>query len=172
MTRKTTNLVVCLIVVAVLIGAGIGVYFYYNNGPIVGRIKYGERYYMTAMRPTERFNGATVNRASYLIFNENGTGIIHFEDLSAPNDTVALIVTNYKEGIRETIIELEYLVYSGTDGKDTKVQHLTAISTNDEIKIKAVESHPVNVIQQRPNDITQLKYEVTIMSFRTNQEAA
>lgn len=172
MKRKVTNIVICIIVLVVLIGAGIGIYWYYNHGPVVGRIEYGKRYYLTEIRPSERFAGATFDPASYLLINENGTGEIYLKNLTATTDPIRLIVTNYKEGIKETIIDIDYLVYTGENGKDTQVQHLTAVSTKNEIRIKAKESSSVRIIQQKPNNINSLEYEVTLLVFSSKQEAA
>ena len=92
------------------------------------------------------------------------------KDLKATTSPIPLTITSYKEGTKHTTIEFEYLL---NNGEDTKIQRLIAISTNTEIRIKAVESHGVNVIQQKESDVSSLDYSVTILVFSLdNQEDA
>ena len=173
MNRKVTKIIIILVVLAAIIAACIGVYFYFNQGTVEGRIQYGTRYHLTSIRPTERFAGATLSHDSYFCINtgknEGHTGQLYLKGLNATDAPIPLIITNYKEGSKQTIIEFEYIL---DNGEDTKIQHLTAISTKNEIRIKAVESHNVNVIQQKYNDIKSLEYEVTILVFSLDQEEA
>ena len=167
--RNITKLIICIAIIAVLIGAGVGVYFYYNNhGKIVGHIQNGEYYHLTEIRPTERFKGAQMDNTSYFrIKNDGKTGELYLVGLEATAAPIPFIVTNYKEGTKQTVIEFEYLL---DNGEDTTIQHLTAISNNDEIRINAIESHRVEIIHQNHNDqdATALEYEVTILVFKLN----
>lgn len=170
MSRKTTKIIFALIIVAVIIGGGIGVYFYNQKGPIVGRIEFGKKYYLSEIRQTERFAGATMDRSSYFLINydDNRTGKLYLAGLEATSAAIPFIVTSYKEGVKETVIEFEFII---GNGNDTKIQYMKATSTNNEIRIKAVEKHGVkNIISQNPDDLDYLDYLVTILVFR--KEAA
>ena len=169
MNRKVTNLIIVIIVLAVLIGVGVGVYFYRNQGPVIGRIQYGVSYHLTSIRPTERFAGAEMDAASYFRIETDGkNGSLYLKGLTATTAPIPFVVTNYQEGSQQTIIEFEYLL---DQGEDTRIQHLTAISTDKEICIKAIELHDVRIIQQKHNEIDSLKYAVTILVFRAEQGA-
>ncbi|MBO4726063.1 MAG: hypothetical protein J5598_00490 [Clostridia bacterium] len=170
--RKVIKIVICLAIIVVLIGTGFGVYFYHNRGGIVGHVQYGEYYYLTEMRPTARFKGAQMNSSSYFrIKNDGKTGELYLAGLEATTTPIPFIVTNYKEGVKQTIIEFEYLL---ANGEDTEIQHLTAISTNDGIRINAIESHAVEIVHQNHNnkDAKSLEYSVTILVFKPTQEVA
>lgn len=170
MKRTVIKIVIAIVIVAILAGAGVALYFHFNSGPITGRVKYGKYYYLEALRPTEQFEGATMNKASYLRINQDGTtGRLYLEGLTATNAPIPLIITNYQEGTKQTTFEIEYLI---NQGEDTKIQHLTAISTNDCITIRSVESHDVHIIQQKHDQTNTLDYEVDILIFKLNQEAA
>lgn len=157
-------------ILAALIGVGVGLYFHYNQGPIVGRIVFGEEYHLQDIRPTERFDGATMNSASFFQINRNKkTGILNLEGLKATSAPIPFIVTSYKEGAKQTVIEIEYLI---DNGEETQLQRLQAISDNTGIRIKAVEPHQVQVIQQNADKgLNSLEYEVTIMFFAKPEAA-
>ncbi len=171
MKPKVIKIIITLVILTALIGTGIGLYIYYNNqGPIVGSVQCGAYYHLTSIRPTERFAGATMSHDSYFRIKAGGkTGELYLKDLTATNAPIPFIVTNYKESHRQTVIDFEYII---KDGENTKIQHLTAISTRNEIRIKTVESHQANVIQQNSNEINSLEYEVTILVFSLDEEAA
>lgn len=167
MSRKTTKLIIVVVVLVALIGGGIGLYFALNQGPIVGHIEYDVEYHLVDIRPTERFDGAKMNRASYFKINYGGkTGELKLVGLNANSALIPLIITNYKEGIKQTVIDFEYII---NQGEKTEIQHLQAISTNSEIRIQAVEKHGVGIIQQNPDEIDYLEYKVTIMVFRRQE---
>ena len=169
--RRIIKIVICLVVLAALVGAGVGVYLHYHKGDIVGKIQYGEYYHLKEMRATERFKGATMSSSSYFrIKNDGKTGELYLVGLEASTTPIPLIITNYKEGIKQTVIEFEYLL---NNGEDTEIQHLIAISTDDEIRINTVESHAVEIIHQNHNDddIDSLDYSVTILVFSLDKEA-
>lgn len=171
--RKVIKIVICLVVLAAVIGTGIGVYFHYHTGTIIGHVEVGKYYYLKEIRPSERFKGATMSSSSYFrIKNEGKTGELYLVGLEASSTPIPLIVTNYKEGIKQTVIEFEYILKTGENGEDTKIQHLTAISTDTEITIKAVETYTVEVIHQKSGDTDPdaLEYESTILVF--NKEVA
>lgn len=169
MSRKTTNIIFCLIILAAIAGVGIGVYVFHNHGQVVGRIEFGTKYYLTEIRPTERFAGATMDQNSYFQINHNQkTGKLYLAGLTATSAPISFIVTDYQEGTKATTIEFEYII--GT-GDKTKIQHLQAISTQTEIRIKAIESHDVqNIITENPETVKSLDYLVTILVF--SKEAA
>lgn len=170
MSRKTSKIILALVIVAVMIGAGIGVYFYNQKGPIVGRIEFGTKYYLSEIRETERFAGAKMNRNSYFLINyeDHTTGKLYLAGLEATTTAIPFIVTSYKEGVKGTVIEFEFII---GNGNDTKIQYMKATSTNDEIRIKAVEKHGIkNIISENPKDLKYLDYSVTIFVFR--KEAA
>jgi|GEM_PF-4736134 len=163
--RKVIKIVICLIILAALIGGGIGVYLYYHNGKVIGHIEVGEYYHLQEIRPSERFKGATMSTSSYFrIKNDGKTGELYLVGLEATATPIPLIVTSYKEGIKQTVIEFEYIL---DQGEDTTIQHLTAISTDTEITIKATESYAVEIIHQNSSesDPDKLEYESTILVF-------
>lgn len=176
MNRRTIKIIIGAVVLIALIGAGVAIYFFTaNSGPIVGHVKYGECYYLTEMRDTERFAGAQMNHASYFRIKNGGkTGELYLKGLTATTTgdvtaPIPLIITSYKEGPKQTVIEFEYII---GNGENTKIEHLTAISTDSEIRIKTVESHGVDVIEQKSNKIDSLDYAVTILVFKLDQEEA
>lgn len=171
MKPKVTKFIIFIVLLLVLIGSGVGLYFYLNQGPIVGSIQYGAYYHLTSIRPTDRFAGATMSHDSYFRIKTGGkTGELYLKDLTATSGApIPFVVTNYKEGHQHTVIEFEYII---NEGEKTKIQHLTAISTKNEIRIKTVETHQANVIQQNANAINSLEYEVTILVFSLDEEAA
>ena len=163
--RKIIKIIICLVILASLIGAGIGVYAYYNHGSIIGHVEVGEYYRLKEIRPSDRFKGATMSTSSYFrIKNDGKTGELYLVGLEASATPIPLIITNYKEGIKQTVIDFEYIL---DKGEDTTIQHLTAISTDTEITIKAVESYGVEVIHQKngESDPDTLEYESTILVF-------
>ncbi len=178
MSRKVSKLIIVLVVVAIIAGVGVGLYFHYNQGPIIGRIQFGQKYYLTEIRDTERFAGATISRDSYFQINpDKQTGKLCLVGLTATTTTnhdgttttaaIPFIVTNYKEGVKNTVIDFEYII---DNGEKTQIQHLQAISNNSEIRIKAVEPHNVQVIQQNPDkNLTELNYAVTILVFAAKE---
>ncbi|MCM1403992.1 MAG: hypothetical protein NC133_00580 [Prevotella sp.] len=170
MSRKVTKSIICVVILAAIIGVGVGVYLHYNQGPIVGKIVYGQKYYLQDIRPTERFAGATMNSASYFEINyDKKTGKLYLAGLEATTAPIPFIVTNYKEGVKQTTIEFEYLI---DQGEETQLQHLQAVSDDSGIRIKAVESHGVEVIQQNVDkDLQSLDYEVTILFFAKPEAA-
>ena len=171
MNRRIIKYLLILIVIATMIGVGVGLYFHYHQGPIVGRIAFGQKYYLTEIRTTERFEGATMNRASYFeINNDKKTGKLYLVGLNATTAPIPFIVTNYQEGVNNTVIDFEYVI---DNGEKTKIQRLQAISNDHEIRIKAVESHGVQVTQQNADKkLNSLDYAVTILVFAPQQEAA
>ena len=172
MKRRTINIIIVFIVLLVLIGTGIGIYFVMQQGPAVGSVEGGKRYYLSEIHPTDLFKGAQFNSESYFqIKKDRKTGEIYLkiDDSTTP---IPFIITKYKETNKDTIIEFEYVRYAGDDGEETHIQRLTAISTKDEIRIKNVESHDIRVIQQDPTQIDKLEYTVTVLVFKSNQEGA
>ena len=165
MSRKTTKIIFLVVILIAVIGTGIGVYAYSHSGPIVGKIDFGTSYYLSEIRPTERFKGATMNSGSYFQINlDRQTGNLYLAGLEASDSPIPFIVTSYKEGVKSTIIDFEYIIGAGND---TQIQRLQAVSTNTEIRIKTVETHGVqDVITQNPTDIDSLEYSVTILVFR------
>ena len=163
--KRRNKIIIFVVLLVALIGVGVGLYFNLNQGPIVGHIEFGNKYFLSEIRPTKRFEGATMNSGSYFQINhDRQTGNLHLVGLTGDTDTISFIVTSYKEGVQHTTIEFEYIVY---DGNDTKIHRLQAISTNTEIRIKAVEPHGIQtVISQNPEDIDYLDYSVTILVFR------
>ena len=163
MNRKVIKIVICVVILVALVGAGIAVYFHFNQGPNVGQVKYGAHYQLTSIHPTDRFKGATINSNGYFCINHDGqTGELYLGDLEASEKTIYFVVTNYKEGPKQTTIDFEYI---DNKGKDTTIQHLTAVSTQNKITIYAPESHDVIVVKQNPNDITELTYSIKILEF-------
>ena len=164
MSRKVTKSIFFVIILAAIAGVGIGLYFHYNQGPIVGRIVFGKPYYLQDIRPTERFAGATMDANSYFEINtDKKRGVLNLKGLKATSAPIPFIVTSYKEGVKNTVIEIEYLI---DNGEEPKLQRLKAISDNSGIRIKSVESHSVEVIQQNADkDLKSLEYEVTILYF-------
>ena len=65
MNRKIIKIIFISVVAIVIIGIGIGLYIKSSQGPIVGKIEFGTEYYLTEIRPTERFAGATIDSSSY-----------------------------------------------------------------------------------------------------------
>lgn len=168
MKRTVIKIIIALVIVAILAGAGVALYFRFNSGPIIGRVKYGEFYHLQSMRPTEQFEGATMSKASYIRIDQDGkTGKFYLEGLTATDSPVPFIVTSYKESNKQTTFEIEYLIDKGAE---TRIQHLTAISTNNRIAIRSVESHDVRVIQQKNETVNTLKYEVDILVFTLDKE--
>ncbi|MCQ2381980.1 MAG: hypothetical protein MJ054_01605, partial [Clostridia bacterium] len=94
-------------------------------------------------------------------------GDLYLYGLSATDAPIPFIVTSFKETDKRTIIEFEFII---GEGEATKLQHLSATCTDKEIRIKAVEEHKVDIIQQKYNDIDSLKYEVTLLVFGLNTE--
>ena len=170
MSRRAIKIVITLVVIATLIGAAIGLYFYHNHGPIVGRVKFGEFYYLDEIRPTARFKGATMSKESYFHIDADGkTGRFYLKDLEATTAPIEFIVTDYHENNHQTTFDLEYII---GNGNDTKIQYLTAISTDDKICIKTVEKHDVRIIQQKYDETDSIEYEVETLIFKLTQEAA
>ncbi len=170
MKPKVIKIVIAIAILAAL-GACIGLYFYFNQGPIVGRVKIGSYYHLTEIRQTERFAGATMSHDSYFRIRADGkTGELYLKDLTATNAPIPFIVTKYQEGTKQTLIDFEYII---GQGDNTKIERLTAISTKNEIRIKALESSGVRrIIGQKRNDINSLEYEVTILVFNLEEENA
>ena len=170
MKRKTIiKIVIALIVVLALVGAGVAVYLHYNGGPIVGRIQTGKYYHLESIVKTDRFAGATMSNASYFRVNSDGTtGVFYLEGLTATSDSIPFIITKYQEGTKETTFEIEYLI---NNGEDTRIQTLTAISTDNKIRLQAIKSHSVRVIQQKNENIDHLDYPVDVLVFTLNEEA-
>ena len=174
MKRTTIKIVIALIIVALLAGIGVALYFRFNHGPITGRIQYGEIYQLESIRPTERFAGAQMSNASYFRMDKDGkTGKFYLEGLTASAAPVPFIVTNYKEGTKQTTFDIEYLI---DNGDKTSLQCLTAVSTNDhnhyKICLRAVESHAVRIIQQNHDNTNSLEYPVDILIFTFDREVA
>ncbi len=177
MKRTVTKIIIVLIVVAALVGVGVTVYIRNNNGPIIGSVKLGTRYHLESIRPnTDRFAGATMSSDSYFYLNTDAkSGKFYLKDLTATNESIPFIVTNYKESNKQTEFNIAYLI---NNGADTKIQYLRAISKNDKIYFKAVESHTVKIIHQKHDDINSddgkeiLDYEVDILVFSLTKEAA
>ena len=171
MNKKTIRIIVIVVVLIILIGVGVGVYFYQNQGPAVGSIQYGKKYNLTSIKASEQFKGATMTKDSFLRFKlDHTTGEMYLKDLEAcPYSPIPLIVTNYKESHKQTIIEFEYVL---NQGENTRVQHLIAVSTKDKISIYADETYNVKITQQKPTDINQLKYSSLVLEFSLEQEDA
>lgn len=177
MSKRITKIIILSLILIVAIGTAIGVYILSTRGPIIGRIEFGTRYTLKEIRTTDRFAGATMSTDSYFVINTNKkTGSLYLKDLTATTSggittPISFIVTNYKETTSGTIIDFEYII---SNGNDTIIQSLQAISNNTEIRIKTVESHEVsNIIAQNPhkvNPVDPLEYEVTILVF--SKEAA
>lgn len=164
MTRKTTKIIFACIVLIVLTAVGFFAYFKLNEGPIIGRIDYGNKYHLVEIRPTEHFAGATMDNTSYFQINrDKKTGTLYLKGLTATAAPIEFIITQYKESPKHTTIDFEYII---PNGEDTCIQHLQAISTEKSITIKSVESHSIqDVIQQNPEKIEKLEYKVTILVF-------
>ena len=164
MTRKTTKIIFLCITIAALITVAVVFYFKSNQGPVVGRIIYDHEYHLTEIRPTERFAGAEMDQASYFKINaDKKTGTLYLKGLTATTSPIQFIVTNYVEGVKETTITFEYIIPAG---EKTVIQSLQAISTDDCITIKTVESHSIQyVIKENPEEVDRLEYNVTIMIF-------
>lgn len=166
MKPKVIKIILGLVIIATLIGAGVGIYFYYNQGPVVGRIQFGKQYHLTSIRTTERFAGATMSKNSYFKIDTDGkTGSLYLENLTATAEPIKFVVTNYQESPKQTTIEFEYLL---DDGEKTKIQTLTAVSTNDRICIYDMVSYNVGIIQEKPSDITKIEYSSLILEFKLN----
>ncbi len=164
MNRKVIRIILICTIIATIIVGGFLVYFFANKGDIVGRIDFGTKYYLSEIRETERFAGATANPTSYFeIKHDQKTGNLYLAGLTATNKAIPFIVTSYKEGTKETTIQFEYIL---NQGDDTIIERLTAVSTKDCIYIKSKERHGIqDVITQNPSDIKELTYEVIILIF-------
>ena len=170
MKPKVVKIIIGLFILAALIGGGVGIYFYYNQGPIVGQIQYGKFYHLTSMRTTDRFAGATMSHNSYFKINTDGkTGLLYLENLTATSEPIKLIVTNYKENPKQTTIEFEYLL---DNGENTKIQSLIAVSTQDRICIYDMVTYDVSIIQEKPSDINKITYSSLILEFKLDGGAA
>ena len=164
MSRRTTKIIFIFVIIAIIIAAGLGIYFFHNRGPIVGKISFGTKYYLTELRPTNRFAGATMSADSYFEINrDKQTGNLYLVGLTASSTPIPFIVTSYKESNKETIIEFEYIL---NNGEDTTIQRLRAISDDQRICIRAVETHGVqSIISQDPDKTDSLDYNVDILIF-------
>ena len=170
MNRKTTKIIICLVVLAAIIGTGIGFYLY-NHHNATDHIDLGTPYYLKDIRPTERFAGAEINQTSYFQINRNKrTGTLYLAGLKATTDAstgrtaaVPFIVTRYQNDVKQTTIEFEYIIDAGDK---TQIQRLKAVCKKGEIRISTVESHGIqDVITQNPENIKHLDYMVTILVF-------
>ena len=170
MNRKVVKITILVVVLVALVGGAIGLYLHFHKGPIVGRIQFGAKYNLVEINPTELFAGAEMSSESYFEINANKqTGRLYLKGLTATNSApLSFIVTKYKEGIKETVIEFEFII---DNGEKTKIQRLKAISTNKEIRIKDNIDHAVSIIEQNPNDITSLKYTSTLLVFQRQEVA-
>ena len=170
MKRTVIKIIIALVIVAILAGAGVVLYFRYNSGPIVGRVKYGAYYSLTEMRDTDQFAGATMSSASYFHIDTDGkTGKFYLEGLTATDSPVPFIITNYKETNRKTTFDIEYLI---GNGNDTHIEHLTATSVGNRITIQADQSHAVRIIKQKKQgDTDSLEYPVDILIFECKEDA-
>lgn len=169
MNRKAIKIILICVLIATIIAGGFVVYFLVNKGKVVGKIEFGTKYYLSEIRETERFEGATVNKSSYFeIKHDKKTGNLYLAGFTATDKPIAFIVTSYKEGPKETVIEFEYII---NKGDETIIEHLKAVSTEECIYIKSNERHSVqDIITQNPTDIKELTYEVIILIF--NKEVA
>jgi len=164
MSRKTTKIIFACVVVVALIAVGAVFYWKSNDGPVVGRINYGHEYHLAEIRPTERFAGVQMDQASYFKINEDKmTGEMYLKGLTATTAPIKFIVTSYKEGPKNTVINFEYII---PNGEKTTIQSLQATSTDEYITIKADEFHSIqDVITLNPEEIDKLEYNVTILVF-------
>lgn len=164
MSKRTTKIVLISVIIALMIGIAVCVYIFFLRGPIVGKIEFGTRYQLKEIRPTERFKGASMSTDSYFqINNDKKTGKLYLKDLNATSAPIPFIVTNYQEKTRETIIDFEYII---SNGDETEIHFLRAVSNESEIRIKTVETHGIhNIIAQKPHQIEPLDYNVTILVF-------
>ena len=166
MTRKTTKIIFVSIAIIAIIAVAFVLYFKFNSDEdsITNEIEFGHEYHLTEFRPSERFAGVNLDQASYIKFNEDQqTGELYLKGLSASATPIPFIVTNYKQKSKETIIDFEYII---DQGEKTAVQSLQAISANNSITIKTIESHSIQyIIAQDPEEIDKLEYSVISMVF-------
>ncbi len=164
MKSKVIKILALLVGLGIIAAAGLGLYFSFTSGPSDGKFQFGVEYHMTEIRKSDKFKGATLDTNSYFKINgDQKTGVLYLVGLEATNESIPFVVTKYDESKNKTIIHLDYIIYNGDD---TYIQKLQAISTNNRIEIKSVESHGIqDIIQQNPSEIDQLEYEVTIMVF-------
>ena len=166
MSRRTTKIIFVFVIIAIIIAAGLGIYFFHSRGPIVGKISFGTKYILTELRTTERFAGATISEEEdgyFEINHDKQTGNLYLVGLTASSTPIPFIVTSYKESNKETVIEFEYIL---NNGEDTTIQRLRAISDDQRICIRAVETHGVqSIISQDPDKTESLDYNVDILIF-------
>ena len=169
MNRKTTKIILISIIVIALILVGVALFLKFNQGQIVGRIEFGTEYHLTEIRPTDRFEGAIMSKDSYIKINhDQKTGVLYLKGLNASTSPIPFIITNYKEGPKNTTIDFEYII---DQGEKTVVQSLQAISTDDKITVKTVESHAIKfIINEKAGEIENLDYNVKILVFSKESE--
>ena len=169
MKSKTIKIIALFVGLGIIAAAGIGLYLSFQRGPVIGKVEFGTEYHLSEIHKTEKFQGAYMNPASYFKINDDKTtGVLYLAGLEATSEPIPFIVTKFEESNKQTVIHLQYII---NQGNDTRIQYLQAISTNDRISIKNVESHGIqDVITENPGDISELEYEITIMVFR--KEAA
>lgn len=169
MKSKLIKIIALFVGIGIVVAAGLGLYFSFNYGPVAGEIDFDTEYHLSEFHPTDKFKGAIMNKDSYFKINaDKTTGTLYLVGLEATTDPIPFIVTKYKESNKYTEIFFEYII---NNGNDTSIQHLKAISTTNQIIIKSIEAHSVkDIIQQNPEDISELEYEVDILIF--TKEAA
>lgn len=171
MSRRAIKILISSILILVLMGAAIGIYIHNNSGPIVGRVQNGAYYHLTSFVQSERFPGmTTITPDSYFRIDSDGkTGKMYLNGLSTTDAPIPFIITSYNESNKETTFQIEYII---PDGEATKIQSLTAVSQNNTITLRGVQSYDVRVIQQQHNDISSLKYEIDLLTFTLDNEEA
>lgn len=154
MKRKIISIIVLVLIIAVLVGGTLLVYFRFRPAtPKSNGIALDHEYHLTEIHPNS-FEGLTLDADSYIKINaDKKTGELYLVGVS--NEKIPFIVTNYQKNT----LNIEFIYKN-------QLHKLQGEGTEDQITFKTVQRYRADVTQENPDDTKYLEYISTILVFR------